>query len=107
MRIEGTRSNRNGIGAVVTLATDAGTARSATVKTGSSYLSQSELTVTFGLGASQQPKELLVKWPSGTVDKVTAPQPGRVLVIKEGQGSVSAKTTAAPRPRPARASTAG
>jgi hypothetical protein len=89
VRLEGTKSNRNGIGAVLTLTTDRGNTRTATLKTGSSYLSQSELVVTFGLGSDQRPKELQVKWPSGTVDKVPAPEPGRTLLIKEGQGAVT------------------
>ncbi len=91
VRLEGTRSNRDGIGAVVSLATDRGT-RTAMVKTGSSYLSQSELAVTFGLGLDQNPTELRVSWPSGAIDKVAAPPPGAFVVIREGQGI--------PRPAP-------
>ena len=49
LRLTGTKSNRDAIGAVVRVTTPEGT-QSRMVKTGSSYLSQSELTLTFGLG---------------------------------------------------------
>jgi hypothetical protein len=84
VRLEGTRSNRSAIGAMVSLVTDRGT-RTAMVKTGSSYLSQSELVVTFGLGASQKPTALHVKWPSGVVDKVASPAVNRLVVVKESR----------------------
>ena len=100
VRLEGTRSNRSAIGAVVTLTTAAGNARSAIVKTGSSYLSQSESTLTFGLGTDQRPRELQVKWPSGAVEKVAAPEAGRLVVIKEGQGIVPGGPAGGPRPLP-------
>ncbi len=52
----GTRSNRDGIGAKVTVKTSNGTRLFAMVKTGSSYLSQSELPLTFGLGKPRREK---------------------------------------------------
>jgi hypothetical protein len=108
VRLEGTRSNRSAIGTAVTLTTDRGNPRTATVKTGSSYLSQSELTVTFGLGTDQRPTGLEVKWPSGAVEKLPAPEPGRALLIREGQGYVSGGgATDARPPRPARTGTSG
>jgi hypothetical protein len=91
IRLEGSPSNRSAIGARITLTTDKGPARSAYVKTGSSYLSQSELPVTFGLGADLRPTALDVAWPSGRVEKVAAPAPGRSLVIREGKGIVDDK----------------
>ena len=50
VKLVGTKSNRDGIGARVTLVTSAGVRMTRMVKSGSSYLSQSELPVTFGLG---------------------------------------------------------
>jgi ASPIC and UnbV len=56
-----------GIGAKVRVRTNAGTRMFATVKTGSSYLSQSELPLTFGLGKPQDGKTVSIEivWPSG------------------------------------------
>ena len=66
----GTRSNRDGIGAKVTVKTSTGTRLFAMVKTGSSYLSQSELPLTFGLGKPEEGKtvSLTIVWPSGQKD---------------------------------------
>ena len=107
VRLEGTSSNRSAIGARVTLTTDGGGARVAYVRTGSSYLSQSESTVTFGLGPDRQPSGLQVSWPSGRVDKLTVPGTGRLLVIKEGQGIVDSRPLAGGGPGPSRRSRPG
>ena len=64
----GTQSNRDAIGAVVRLTTPEGT-QSRTVKTGSSYLSQSELTLTFGLGPRESASRVVVEWPSSAVQE--------------------------------------
>jgi len=68
LRMIGTKSNRDGIGAVVRLSTPDGV-QSRTVKTGSSYLSQSELTLTFGLGKRDKADRAVIEWPSGRVDE--------------------------------------
>jgi enediyne biosynthesis protein E4 len=67
-RLIGTKSNRDAIGAVVRLTTPEGT-QSRTVKTGSSYLSQSELTLTFGLGPRDSATRVVIEWPSGAVQE--------------------------------------
>jgi hypothetical protein len=66
IRLTGTKSNRDAIGAVVKLETPEGT-QSRMVKTGSSYLSQSELPVTFGLGRRTRADRVIIHWPSGRV----------------------------------------
>ena len=68
MHLTGTKSNRDGIGAVVRVFTPEGT-QSRMVKTGSSYLSQSELTLTFGLGKREKADRLVIEWPSGIVEE--------------------------------------
>jgi hypothetical protein len=86
----GTTSNRDGIGARVEL-TLAGTARPwQVVKTGSSYASQSELPLTFGLGSAGEVRGVTVKWPSGRIDKLGALKANQVITIKEGSGLASA-----------------
>jgi hypothetical protein len=70
LRLTGTKSNRDAIGAVVRLTTQDAT-QMRTVKTGSSYFSQSELTLTFGLGPRDAATRIVVDWPSGTVQEFT------------------------------------
>ncbi|HEX4486556.1 MAG TPA: CRTAC1 family protein [Terriglobales bacterium] len=89
----GTRSNRDGIGAKVTLRTSNGLKISELVKTGSSYLSQSELPLTFGLGKPQEGKTagLTIEWPSGKKDSVPNIKPNQFLTVKEGKGIISSQ----------------
>ena len=63
----GKESNRDGIGAKVILQSGGLTQRRM-VRTGSSYCSQSEMTLTFGLGQSTRVESLQVAWPSGKID---------------------------------------
>ena len=85
----GTESNRDGIGARVEV-TVAGQSRWQMVKTGSSYASQSEVPLTFGLGDETSVERLRVSWPSLQVDEVTSLAANEFLVIEEGRGTVSA-----------------
>ncbi len=64
LRLTGTRSNRDAIGAVARVYDSEGT-QMRRVRSGSSYLSQSELTLTFGLGRRTQVSRLEIEWPSG------------------------------------------
>jgi len=80
----GTVSNRDGIGARVSIA-PGGRRQWAVVKTGSSYCSQSELPVTFGLGDATGPVRVEVRWPSGRVDQVDA-RADETLTVREGAG---------------------
>jgi hypothetical protein len=84
--LQGTKSNRSAIGAVATITLPGGGKRSAMVKTGSSYLSQSELPLTFGLGADPRVAGLEVRWPSGQVDTIGAIEANRAVTIVEGRG---------------------
>ncbi len=68
LRLTGTKSNRDAIGAVARVFTPEG-AQSRRVKSGSSYLSQSELTLTFGLGKLESASRLVIEWPSGAVQE--------------------------------------
>ena len=88
----GTRSNREGIGAKVSVKTSTGLHVSEMVKTGSSYLSQSELPLTFGLGKPQDGKtaSMTIEWPSGKKDMIPDIKPNRFVTVQEGKGIVSA-----------------
>ena len=88
----GTRSNRDGIGAKVTV-TNKGARLFAMVKTGSSYLSQSELPLTFGLGKPEEGKtvSLTIVWPSGQKDSIANVTPNQFVTVKEGKGIVAAR----------------
>jgi len=68
LHLTGTKSNRDAIGTVTYVTTAEGT-QSRTVKTGSSYLSQSELTLTFGLGPRAAASRVVVYWPSGAAQE--------------------------------------
>ncbi len=68
LHLVGTKSNRDAIGAVVHLTTPDST-QSRMVKTGSSYLSQSELTLTFGLGRRESADRIVIYWPSGATQE--------------------------------------
>jgi hypothetical protein len=87
----GTRSNRDGIGAKITLTTSDGVHLFKMVKSGSSYLSQSELPVTFGLGKPKANKtaNLEIIWPSGRKDSARNIQPNQSITLQEGKGIVS------------------
>jgi enediyne biosynthesis protein E4 len=89
----GTRSNRDGIGAKVTLTTNKNVRQFAMVKSGSSYLSQSELPLTFGLGKPEDGKsvKLDIRWPSGHKDSIFNIKPNQFITIQEGKGIVSAQ----------------
>jgi enediyne biosynthesis protein E4 len=82
----GTASNRDGIGARVELALAGGARPWQTVKTGSSYASQSELPLTFGLGTAGEVAGIRVTWPGGRVDTTGAVKANQLVVIKEGSG---------------------
>jgi enediyne biosynthesis protein E4 len=87
----GTRSNRDGIGAKITVTTSDGLHLFKMVKSGSSYLSQSELPVTFGLGKPKANKavSLEIVWPSGKKESARNIQPNQFLTLEEGKGIVS------------------
>ncbi|HEX8773950.1 MAG TPA: CRTAC1 family protein [Pyrinomonadaceae bacterium] len=91
IKLSGTRSNRDGIGARVTLQAAGGTKLSGMVKTGSSYCSQSELPLTFGLGRAEDKSYVIeISWPSGGLDKIPDVKPNQSLTIQEGKGITSA-----------------
>jgi hypothetical protein len=87
LRLTGTKSNRDAIGAVARVFGPDGT-QTRRVKSGSSYLSQSELTLTFGLGKRDSATRLVIEWPSGAVQEFKGVRAGSYRCT-EGQGLTS------------------
>lgn len=87
LKLIGNKSNRNGIGALITLKAG-GIRQRAMVRSGSSYLSQSDIRAHFGMGA-ETTGELEIRWPSGVVDKIATIHADRFYEIKEGTGKAT------------------
>ena len=90
VRTVGTKSNRDGIGAVVRVTSPSGK-QWQMVRSGSSYCSQSELAPTFGLGQDKVVQTLEIEWPSGARQKLTNVPTNQVVTVEEGRGIVPAK----------------
>ena len=89
VKLSGTKSNRDGIGAVVRLESASGKQWSM-VRSGSSYCSQSDLALTFGLGKDTA-ATLVVEWPSGAKQQIGKVAGDQFLTIDEERG-VTAKS---------------
>jgi hypothetical protein len=83
-RLVGTKSNRDAIGAVVRIEAG-GTSQARRVKGGSSYLSQSELPVTFGVGKRDRIERATIQWPSGRAEDFKGLATGREYEVVEGR----------------------
>jgi enediyne biosynthesis protein E4 len=81
----GGKSNRDAIGAVVRIFYD-GQSQSRMVKGGSSYLSQSELPVTFGVGKRDRIERVQIEWPSGEKQEFKDLVTGKGYKATEGKG---------------------
>jgi len=81
-------SNRDGIGSRVTLRSEGRPEAWRMVKTGSSYASQSELPLTFGLGGFEGSVTLEVRWPGGRTERLPDVAVNRAVTIREGEGIV-------------------
>ncbi|HUR34932.1 MAG TPA: CRTAC1 family protein [Vicinamibacterales bacterium] len=84
VRLAGTTSNHSAVGAVVRVTSPSGT-QWQMVHSGSSYASQSELPLTFGLGADATVSKVEVVWPSRHTQTVSNPAPNQLLSLVEGQ----------------------
>jgi enediyne biosynthesis protein E4 len=90
LKLVGHSSNRDAIGAEVTLVTAAG-AQYATVSTASSYLSASDKRVHFGLGAEHSAQRIDIRWPSGIRQTIKDVRADQILQIDEPAGTPSPK----------------
>lgn len=82
LRLRGTKSNRSALGAVVRLESASGR-QTQTVHSGSSYCSQSDLALTFGLGQDKSIASVEIDWPSGKKQKLTSIALNKHHVIEE------------------------
>jgi hypothetical protein len=89
-RLVGTMSNRDAIGAAVRIF-HGGTSQSRMVKSGSSYLSQSELPVTFGVGRRDRVERVVISWPSGRTEEFKDIATGRAYDCVEAKGISEAR----------------
>jgi enediyne biosynthesis protein E4 len=83
----GTKSNRDGIGAVLKL-TSGGVVQVDEAKGGTSYMSASDPRIHFGLGKRAKIDSLVITWSSGAVDKLTNVPVDSIIAVKEGAGIV-------------------
>jgi hypothetical protein len=99
VKLVGTKSNRDGIGAVVQVTSGEGNNKdkqSKMLRSGSSYLSQSELVLTFGLGAQTKADAVEIQWPSGQVDKISSVSTGQTITVGEGKGILGTRAYSPP-----------
>jgi hypothetical protein len=86
LKLVGTKSNRSGIGARVTVT--AGSQRQISeVHSGGSYLSQDDLRLHFGLGSAQKADRVDVRWPSGREESFIKVSGNQIAVLVEGKGA--------------------
>ena len=79
----GVKSNRDGIGARLTLTAESGAKQVAMVSTAGSYQSSSDKRVHFGLGTDRRARRLEIHWPSGIVQKLDGIDADQILKVKE------------------------
>jgi hypothetical protein len=90
VKLMGTKSNRDGIGAVVHI-TSGGAKQWQMLRSGSSYLSQSELVLTFGLGSASKADTVEIQWPSGQLDKLSSIMADQTVTVQEGKGVIGSR----------------
>jgi hypothetical protein len=90
VKLIGIKSNRDGLDAKVQV-TAGGETQTQMMRSGSSYLSASELVLTFGLAQHQNADVVEVLWPGGRTDRLTHVAVGRTIVVTEGKGITSSQ----------------
>ena len=91
----GTRSNRDGIGARIIVKNGVRTLVDE-VRSGSSYISQNDMRVHFGLGATAKINSVQVRWPSGLVERFDNVSVDAIHTLKEGSGEMVSTTPKKP-----------
>ncbi len=93
IKLIGTKSNRDGIGATVRL-TAGGETQTQMLRSGSSYLSASELVLTFGLAQHDKADGIEIRWPNGQVDRLSGIAAGQTIIVTEGKGATGSRAFA-------------
>jgi len=85
--VGGAKANRDAIGAFARVTSANGTSPWLMVRTGSSYLSQSEMPLTFGLGTAAKVTKIEIKWPDGSSESLDAgADAGQTITVEQGKG---------------------
>jgi hypothetical protein len=95
----GARGNRSGIGARVTVVAG-GRSQLREVKSGASYLGQSDLRLHFGVGAAASIDRVEIRWPGGVVERSGPLAPNQSITLEEGRGVVQQRPLSPALPRP-------
>jgi len=90
IKLIGAKSSRDGIGTSVKL-TSGGETQTEMLRSGSSYLSASELVVTFGLAQHDKADSIELRWPSGQVDKLSNVTASQTITVTEGKGITASR----------------
>jgi len=97
-RLRGTKSNRDAIGAAVTIATDKGK-QTRLLQAGSGFLSQHTKDILFGLGEATRLVKVTVRWPSGLEQKFAGVPIGHRVTLEEGNAQFEAEVFRAAKPK--------
>ncbi len=87
LKLEGTKSNRDAIGARVSLRI-ANHTQTQEVRSGGGYISQSDFRLHFGLGSANKVDSVEIRWPSGSITRLESLGVNRIIRIREGVGVV-------------------
>jgi hypothetical protein len=91
IQLVGVKSNRAALGAQVTLKQNGGTYQKE-IRSGDSFISQSDLRVHFGLGKAEKAEKVVIRWPNGLVETLKGLEANRYYVVREGSGVDSKQT---------------
>jgi hypothetical protein len=86
-RLEGTRSNRDAIGARIEIESG-GRRQVQEVYSGASYLSHNDMRVHFGLGKERRVEKVRIRWPNGDTEELGGVSAGRMISVREGEGII-------------------
>lgn len=90
IRLEGTKSNRDAIGARIEVTTDRGTIMRV-LSCGEGFAAQNSRTILFGLGKSNRIEKVIVTWPSGQESEFDGVDSGDLAIVREGRDTVDIK----------------